>query len=62
MVGNALRSDVLPVIGIGGRAFHVPDQVTLGPEVAEAGPEHEAAVQTLPNLGALVPVLDPPTE
>src|SRR3954453_7561681 len=42
MVGNTLRSDVLPVIGIGGRAFHVPDQVTLGPEVAEAGPEHEA--------------------
>src|SRR3954452_396569 len=26
MVGNALRSDVLPVIEIGGRAFHVPLQ------------------------------------
>jgi putative hydrolase of the HAD superfamily len=24
MVGNSLRSDVLPVAGIGGRAFHIP--------------------------------------
>jgi putative hydrolase of the HAD superfamily len=62
MVGNALHSDVLPVIGIGGRAFHVPDQVTLGPDVAEAGPEHEGALHTLANLGALLQVLDTPAE
>src|SRR3954471_11158087 len=62
MVGNALHSDVLPVIGIGGRAFHVPDQVTLGPDVAEAGPEHEGALHPLTNLGALLQVLDTPAE
>src|SRR3954454_677509 len=54
MVINALRSDVLPVIGIGGRAFHVPDQVTLGPDVAEAGPEHEGALHPPYELGSLV--------
>jgi FMN phosphatase YigB (HAD superfamily) len=61
MVGNALHSDVLPVMGIGGRAFHVPE-VTLGPDVAGAGAAHESAFQTLAYLGALLPVLDPPTK
>lgn len=28
MIGNSARSDVLPVIGIGGRAIHVPYSVT----------------------------------
>jgi putative hydrolase of the HAD superfamily len=58
MVGNALRSDVLPVIGIGGRAFHVPDQVTFGSDVAGAGAAHEGAFQTLANLGSLLRALD----
>jgi len=58
MVGNALRSDVLPVVGIGGRAFHVPDQVTFGSDVAGAGAAHEGAFQTLANLGSLLRALD----
>jgi putative hydrolase of the HAD superfamily len=28
MVGNSLRSDVVPVIGLGGRAVHIPYEVT----------------------------------
>ena len=60
MVGNSLPSDVLPVIEIGGRAVYVPYHVTLGTEVADVGPAHEGAVQTLPNLGALLEVLDTP--
>jgi len=60
MVGDTLRTDVLPVIEIGGRAFHVPDQVTLPPDTAEVGPAHASAVQTLPGLGALLQVLDTP--
>ncbi len=28
MVGNSLRSDVLPVVGVGGRAVHVPYEIT----------------------------------
>jgi putative hydrolase of the HAD superfamily len=60
MVGNALRSDVLPVIGIGARAFHVPDQVTLDADAAEVRPAHEGAVQTLAHLSDLVRNLDTP--
>ena len=28
MAGNSLRSDVLPVIAIGGRAIHIPHDLT----------------------------------
>jgi putative hydrolase of the HAD superfamily len=36
MVGNSVRSDVLPVLEIGGRAVHIPYGITWGHEVAEA--------------------------
>jgi putative hydrolase of the HAD superfamily len=35
MVGNSVRSDVLPVLEIGGRAVHIPYGVTWGHEVVE---------------------------
>src|SRR5215212_2289220 len=60
MVGNALRSDVLPVIEIGGRAFHLADPVTSGPREAEVGPGHKGASRAIPSLGALLQVLDTP--
>lgn len=50
MVGNTLRSDVLPVINLGARAFHVPYQITCA---------HEHVEGDLPD-GALV--LDALTE
>jgi putative hydrolase of the HAD superfamily len=37
MVGNALRSDVLPVVAIGGRAVHVPYEVDWAHEVVPDG-------------------------
>jgi putative hydrolase of the HAD superfamily len=39
MVGNSVRSDVLPVLAIGGRAIHVPYAVTWALEEAEPDPE-----------------------
>ena len=39
MVGNSVRSDVLPVLEIGGRAVHVPYHVTWELEHAHADPE-----------------------
>ena len=38
MVGNSVRSDVLPVLAIGGQAVHVPYSVTWALEHAEPGP------------------------
>src|SRR5215203_3325894 len=52
MVGNSLRSDVLPVIEIGGRAYHVPDPVTSGPREADVGTGHKDVSRAIPSLGA----------
>ena len=46
MVGNSLRSDVLPVRAIGGRAVHIPYHVTWELEQAEAADD-------IPVLGSL---------
>jgi putative hydrolase of the HAD superfamily len=39
MVGNSVRSDVLPVLALGGRAVHVPYAVTWTLEQAEPDPD-----------------------
>jgi len=56
MVGNSLRSDVLPVVALGGHAVHIPAAVTWIHEQVDApGPErggyHELAhIGLLPDL------------
>ena len=62
MVGNALRSDVLPIIEIGACAYHVPDPVTSGSRKAEVGPGDKGAYRAIPNLGALLQGLDTPED
>jgi len=52
MIGNSLRSDVLPVIAIGARAFHIPYAITWAHEAAEAHPD--AAFETLPTLRSVI--------
>jgi putative hydrolase of the HAD superfamily len=49
MVGNSVRSDVLPVLAIGGRAVHVPYHLTWDLEVAH----HDGSVPTLRSLAEL---------
>jgi putative hydrolase of the HAD superfamily len=49
MVGNTVRSDVLPVLALGGHAVQVPYEITWGHEEA-AG--HGATFPVLPSLGA----------
>jgi putative hydrolase of the HAD superfamily len=41
MIGNSVRSDVLPVLELGGRAAHVPYHLTWELEVAEPPHEHD---------------------
>jgi putative hydrolase of the HAD superfamily len=52
MVGNSLRSDVLPVLGIGGRAVHVPYPLTWALDEAEPG-EAAGGYEVVDDLGAL---------
>ena len=40
MIGNSLKSDVLPVLQIGGHACHIPFHTTWAHEVIEHNIEH----------------------
>lgn len=56
MVGNSLRSDILPVLAIGGRAAHIPYAITWQHETADApepatnGFHHLTSLYDLPAL------------
>jgi putative hydrolase of the HAD superfamily len=58
MVGNSLKSDVLPVLAIGGHAYHVPYHVTWAHEHVENTIEHERFKQ-LNNLSELMDHFEP---
>jgi len=52
MVGNSLKSDVLPVLAAGGWGVHVPHGVTWALEAADP-PEDAARFHSLPDLSGL---------
>ncbi len=54
MVGNSLKSDILPVLEIGGHAFHIPYHVTWDHEVIKHKVEHE----NLTRLNKLIEILN----
>ena len=54
MVGNSVRSDVLPVLAIGGRAVHIPYHTTWAHEHAD----HDGSVPTLASIRDLPTWLD----
>ncbi|HVF97022.1 MAG TPA: HAD family hydrolase [Flavisolibacter sp.] len=53
MVGNSLKSDVLPVLAIGGHAYHVPYHVTWAHEQIKHTIEH-ANFKQLVKIGELL--------
>ena len=59
MVGNSVRSDVLPVLAIGGRAVHVPYPVIWELDQADTDPErpHVPMLESLADLPACVAAL-----
>lgn len=61
MVGNSLRSDVLPVVEIGGRAVHIPYGITWGHENVDTA-DHEITwhmIEDLVGLPALLAEIGP---
>jgi putative hydrolase of the HAD superfamily len=56
MVGNSLRSDILPILELGGRAAYIPYQTTWAHEAAEPPPPGKPGFYQLENLSQL-PVL-----
>jgi len=59
MVGNSVRSDVLPVLALGGRAVHVPYHVTWELELVDPDPAHDFPVLgSIRELPACIEALD----
>lgn len=58
MVGNSLKSDVLPVLNIGGYAVHIPYHVTWAHEKVEKTIQHDnfKSIQTLTKILPLLNV------
>ena len=53
MVGNSLRSDILPVLAVGGRAVHVPHETLWAHEHVEADLAEYDGCYELEHLGLL---------
>jgi putative hydrolase of the HAD superfamily len=63
MVGNSLRSDILPVLEIGGRAVYIPYANTWSHEHVEAPPLHRPGfyeLERIDQLEDLIRKLDQP--
>jgi putative hydrolase of the HAD superfamily len=58
MLGNSLKSDVLPVLGIGGWGVHIPYHTTWAHEKIEHKVEHERFIQ-LEKITEILPHLLP---
>lgn len=57
MVGNSVRSDVLPVVEVGGWAVHVPAALSWAHEDGEAPAGAEGRFFAIPALSALPPLV-----
>ena len=58
MVGNSLKSDILPVLELGAHAVHIPFEITWAHEMAEAPATEHPGYYTLRNMGELPGLLD----
>jgi len=54
MVGNSLRSDILPVIELGGQAVYVPNRNTWAHENTPPSDNHQGRFHEIAHLGELV--------
>ena len=61
MVGNSLKSDVLPLIEIGAQAVHIPFHTTWAHEEVSRERANEAEFLTLSDAKELLQVLSIPS-
>jgi putative hydrolase of the HAD superfamily len=58
MVGNSLRSDILPVLEVGASAVYVPYKLTWAHEIVDPPPAGQTGFYELENVGMLPPLLN----
>ena len=54
MVGNSVRSDILPVLSIGGHAVHIPYAITWAHEEADVPDAHYRRIESVLELPPLL--------
>jgi putative hydrolase of the HAD superfamily len=57
MVGNSVRSDILPVLEIGGQAVHVPYHITWAHEHVEPPAEGYRRIEGMAELTGVIAAL-----
>ena len=57
MIGNSLKSDILPILELGGSAVHIPYETTWLHEVADVPAEGQRGFYTLEHIGQLPALL-----
>ena len=58
MVGNSLRSDILPVVALGGHAVHIPAEYTWAHEVVDGPGPKEGGYHQLAHIGELPDLIE----
>jgi putative hydrolase of the HAD superfamily len=58
MVGNSLRSDILPVLELGASAVHVPYALTWVLESADSPPDGQPGFYIIDHLGMLPELIE----
>lgn len=53
MVGNSVKSDILPVLHLGGAGVHIPYHITWAHEHVEESPSDHARFRRIENIGQL---------
>jgi putative hydrolase of the HAD superfamily len=60
MVGNSLRSDVLPVVALGGRAVYIPAEHTWAHELVDDPGPQDGGYHQLAHIGELPALIGQP--
>ena len=58
MIGNSLRSDILPVLEIGGQAVHVPYAITWAHDHVDVPADQQGRYHELQHIGQLPALLE----
>ena len=58
MVGNSLKSDILPVLALGGHAVYIPYHTTWAHEALDSQPIGHDGYYKLEHLGQLTPLIE----
>jgi putative hydrolase of the HAD superfamily len=53
MIGNSLKSDILPILELGANAVYIPYEITWLHEIAEAPPQGQPGYYPLEHMGQL---------